>query len=356
MENSETAFMAPRNESDDKVQWNIGRTASDMAFFQQMRCYFILFVLVGLWTCWPNSKYKRLLRFYSIFPVALIFLNFISTLIFKRFYSFLTLSDLIANFLFISAVLTHLIIILESIYQNRTQMELLKKFSIVNQLFFKKLRIKLFQHSEKRKILIRLLSMLIVQVVFRTVITVLGTNWQWKFDFLYVAMFPELIVGFKLIQILFFIYTMNIHLSMISKQLNRIEISTENEEHPFRGGNLKSPIFKRILALKQIYGELHDISDRIGITFAWSLLAIILYIFINLTFNSYWVFINLTQVKNLVLNVILMAPNFIVLSIGAMYCSSSAQQVSSVNQLRDTNLHKATTLNCPLNIQIGTLH
>lgn len=304
-----------------------------MAFFQQMRSYFILFVVLGLWTCWPNSKRKRLLRFYSVFSVALIFLNFITTLIFKRFYSFLTLSDLIANFLFISAVLTHLIIILESIYQNRTQMELLKKFSIVNYLFLKRLRLKLFQHSEKRMIFMRLLLMFAVQLVFRIFITVLGTNWQWQFDFLYVALFPELIVGFKLIQILFFVYTMNIHLSMISKQLNRIENSTETTRGAFRDGTAKLSIFKRILVLKQIYGELHDICDRIGITFAWSLLTIILYIFINLTFNSYWVFLNLTQIKNLVLNVILMAPNFIVLSTVAMYCSSSAQQVSLINQV-----------------------
>lgn len=338
------AFMALWNVNDGKVQLNIGRTVSDMAFFQQMRPYFILFVLLGLWTCWPNSKYKRLLRLYSVFPVALIFLNFISTLIFKRFYSFLTLSDLIANFLFISAVLTHLIIILESIHQKRTQMELLKKFSIVNYLFLKKMRIKLFKHSEKRMICMRLLLMLIVQFVFRTFITVLGTNWRWEFDFLYVALFPEMIVGFKLIQILLFVFTMNIHLSVISKQLNRIEISTD----PFRDGNVKLPVFKRILALKKIYGELHDICDRIGITFAWSLLTIILYIFINLTFNSYWVLINLTQIKNLVLNVILMAPNFIVLSAVAMYCSSSAQQVCQCQSIEKCEFTQSDYFELPI--------
>lgn len=314
------------------------RVNSDMAFFTQMRSYFILFVLFGFWTCWPNSKYDRLLRCYSVFSVVLVALNFISTLIFKRFYSFLTLSDLIANFLFISAVLTHLIIIIESIYQNKTQMDLLKKFSIVNYLFRKKLKLKLFQYNEKRRIFVRLLVMIIVQLVFRTFITVLGTNWKWKFDFLYVALFPELIVGFKLIQILFFVYTMNIHLCLINKQLLCIENSTERVRGLYQDGNLKcdnmkSSTFRRIFALKQIYGELHDICDRISITFAWSLLAIILYIFINLTFNSYWVFINLTQIKNLVLNVILMTPNFIVLSTVAVYCSSSSQQVSLIKSI-----------------------
>lgn len=313
---------------DDKVRLNVGQIVSKMSFFQQMRSYFVLFVLFGFWTSWPNTKYKQLLRFYSIFSVALVLLNFVSTLIFKRFYSFLTLSDLIANFLFISAVLTHLIIILESIYQTRTQTELLKKFSIINYLFLKKLSLKLFQHDEKQMIFMRLLLMLIVQLVFRIFITVFGTNWQWKFDFLYVALFPELIVGFKLIQILFFVYIMNIHLSMISKQLNRIEVANENAKSLRRDGNIQLSIFKKMLALKKIYGKLHDICDRIGIIFAWSLLTIILYIFINLTFNTYWVLINLTQMKNLVLNVILMAPNFIVLSTVAMYCSSSTQQVN----------------------------
>lgn len=307
-----------------------------MAFFKQMRSYFIMFILFGFWTCWPNSKYKRFLRFYSIFSIVLVVLNFISTLIFKSFYSFLSLSDLIANFLFISAVLTHLIIILESIYQNKTQMELLKKFSIVNYLFLKKLRLKLFQYNEKRKIFMRLLLMIIVQIVFRVFITVLGTTWKWKFDFLYVALFPELIIGFKLIQILFFVYTMNIYLGLINKQLICIENSTKTSGGLFRdesdlnvkcAGNIKLTIFKRLFALKQIYGELHDICNRISITFAWSLLTIILYIFLNLTFNSYWVFKNLTQTKNLILNVILMTPNFIVLSAVATYCSSSSQQV-----------------------------
>lgn len=329
-----------------------------MAFFEHMRFYFILFILFGFWTCWPNSKYKQSLRFYSIFSIGLIVLNFTSTLIFNRFYSFLTLSDLIANFLFISAVLTHLIIILESIYQNKTQMELLKKFSIVNYLFSRKLRLKLFQHNEKRKIFIRLLLMVIVQVVFRILITVYGTYWKWKFDFLYVALFPEVIAGFKLIQILFFVYTMNIRLCLINKQLIYIEKCQAGSDINSKCVNpelSKFKIFKRLFALKQIYGELHDICDRIGVTFAWSLLTIILYIFMNLTFNTYWVFINLSKIKNLVLNVILMTPNFVVLSTVAMYCSSSSQQVGhQKNQSRDMNL--ATNLNCFETNKIGAMH
>lgn len=306
-----------------------------MAFFEQMRIYFILFILFGFWTYWPNSKHKQLLRFYSIFSIALIVLNFTTTLIFNRFYSFSTFSDLITNFLFISAVLTHLVIVLESIYQNKTQMELLKKFSIANYLFLKKLRLKLFQHTKKQKLSIRLLLMVIVQVVFRILITAYGTYWKWEFDFLYVALFPEIIIGFKLIQILFFVYAMNIRLRLINKQLIYIENSTGDS---FRdGSNVKLSIFKRLFALKQIYGQLHDACDRIGITFAWSLLTIILYIFMNLTFNTYWVFKNLSQIKNLVLNVILMTPNFVVLSTVAVYCSSSSQQVGNSNQLRDMN-------------------
>lgn len=99
-----------------------------MAFFEQTRLYFILFILLGFWTCWPDSKYKRLLRFHSIFSIALNVLNFTTTLVFNRFYSFESLSDLIANFLFISAMLTHLVILLESMFKSRTQWNFWRSF------------------------------------------------------------------------------------------------------------------------------------------------------------------------------------------------------------------------------------
>lgn len=300
-----------------------------MAFFEQTRRYFILFILLGFWTCWPNSKYKRLLRFHSVFSIVLMALNFTSTLIFKRFYSFESFSDLIANFLFISAIFSHAVILFESMCKTQTQLELLKKFSIVNHLLTKKLRVKIFQRTENREIFLRILLMVIVQVVFRIFITVYGTYWKWAFDFLYVALFPEVIIGFKLIQILFFVYIMNVRLRLLNRQLQSIyrKRCWDDNEQNSDFIDVKLPTFKRILALKQTYGALHDICDRISVTFAWSSLAIILYIFMNLTFNTYWVFINLTQIKNLILNVILMTPNFIVLSTVAMYCSSSSEQV-----------------------------
>lgn len=297
-----------------------------------MQFYFMIFILFGFWNSWPNFRHEAIFRLNSILSIALIVLNFTSAIIFGAFYKLCSLSEMIANFLFILEVLTHSVIILESIFKSGSQMALLKKFSFVNYLCSKKLRVKIFKRRERRQIFVRFLLMVLVQVISRIIIIVCGTYWKCTFNFLYVSLFPELVIGFKLIQIWFFVYIMHIRLFLVNKQLNDLirhtRSASRNKITDFKSVHIRLLLFKKVFALKRIYGELHDICDRIGATFSWSLLAIVLCIFTNLTFNAYWIFVNLTKIKNLVLNVILMTPNLIVLSILAMYCSSSAGQVS----------------------------
>ncbi|CRL06940.1 CLUMA_CG019782, isoform A [Clunio marinus] len=55
----------------------------------------------------------------------------------------------------------------------------------------------------------------------------------------------------------------------------------------------RSSLYDQLMALKQVYGKIWDISNLINDCFGWSLLAIVTQYFIEFTSNGYWLFLAL---------------------------------------------------------------
>lgn len=312
-----------------------------MAFFNQNRNFFIFFILFGLWTSWQTSKCKLVLHFYSIFSILQIILNFSLAIIFDRLYNSESLSNIVANFWFILSIFTHLIIVLESIYQNKMQLKLIQSVSIVDRIFAIKLCVKIPYRNEKHRLFMCVFMLMSIEIVTKLFFEIFSSLYHKQLHKLfYVTLHSELMIVLKLAQVLFFVSIIDARLGLINKKLiefqhpNTVQIT---DKKLFKNKNKKKltklralfSVYNQLLNLKKIYRELYDICERIGQSFGWSLLMVIVYIFANLSLSSYWVFMNLTIHHDSLFNWIALVRYLTVLGAVAMYCSSCCHHVCS---------------------------
>lgn len=85
--------------------------------------------------------------------------------------------------------------------------------------------------------------------------------------------------------------------------------------------------YNRLLSLKRIYGQLFEICEHIGAIFGWSLLIVVIQIFALSTFQTYWTYIHLSNVKRFITDLMSIVPSLIVLCSLTFHCSSCLQEV-----------------------------
>lgn len=305
-----------------------------MAFFEQMRLYFIFFIFFGLWSTWQNNKYRSVLRVYSACCMQQEFLSFVSVIYSYNIFENNSLSATIANWLYIIDSLTHVVIVFESLYKRKAQLQLIRKFCSVDELFRNKLGITIPYRREKCTMLKLYLIILVLLTVFKTLVTVMLHHEGMDFAFWFPALYSTWIMRLRTIQVLFFVCLTYNRLLIINKELKSIRYLREMQTHH----GLKSPstltgdIFNRILKLKNVYEELYETCTLINETFGWSLLAIYVHCFVDFTCNCYWAFIYLGEARlesdNILISAGLLLPIIILLGTLTFFCSSCSGCVS----------------------------
>lgn len=243
-----------------------------MAFFNRMQKFFIFFILFGIWTIWKNSKYKHFLQLYQILSIAQFILNFLLAIVLDRLYEFSLLSNVVANFWFILSIFTHLIIVLESIFENKSQLKLIHSISRVDRIFAVKLCVKIAYQNEKHRIFVHLFMMMAIEIVTKIFFIIYSSIYRNELHKLfYVTLHSELMIALKLGQILFFVFIIDARLCLINRKL----IEIQNPSVQITGKTLfkmKKRLkiiraYVQLFNLKKIFQELHGICERIGHSF-----------------------------------------------------------------------------------------
>lgn len=194
-----------------------------MTFFKQIRVYIIIFILFGLFTTFQNDKYKLLLRVHSVFSILIWFCIFSFAVYSNKFYAFTTISNTVANLMYLMISFTHLIIIIESILYSKAQLRTIHKLSRIDQLFKSKLKINVPYKEEKRKIFIRnviVLSILAGMKGFLALYLFYHNRW---YCFIWISLYSQLILYLRFLQILFFLWLMETRLNVINYELKSIQ-------------------------------------------------------------------------------------------------------------------------------------
>lgn len=312
-----------------------------LTLFDEMRGFIVFFLIFGLWPAWINNKYKWLLIIHSIFSITTVFAIFASAIFIHKVLESNLLSTAVAYSCLFSILVTHLIIILQSLVQREFQLKLIQKFAHVDRSFHKKLHILISHRDEKRVLLVRFVSMLSIFAGIKVAMLINLADGGVFNSFWYYCLYSIWIARLRCVQVLCFVHLLRARLILVNDKIKEIltarnlNAGIPNVCRPistFDNSMLNGSIYDRLLNLKQIYGELYAICELINQTYGWSLLAMIAQCFIDFTSNSYWTFLALEQttvgVSTAINCVSLLIPIAIVLLLLCSYCSSCSRCVS----------------------------
>lgn len=323
--------------------------------FDEIRSFLVLFSMLGLWPTWTNSKFRALFIISLILNITYIFGIFWSVFYYNAEFSYHTLSAIV-QFSFLAGILmTHFTVIVEAFINRNAQMRLINKISFADQLLHSKFQMNISYQNERNVIFIRLASVMFTFMVLRTIFTFdlyygYGIN-----TFPYRLILSAWIIQLRSVQVLFFVYLLRTRLQFVSDQLNEMLKPSDfcgkrkTQVKFFHDtANIfvldmslaKRSLYDRLMNLKQIYGELHEICELINVTFGWSLLTIIVQSLIDLISCFYWFYLALQEsILSLAIVCLVDLLPIVVLVVSMAYiCSSCSYCVSIVIQYCALNL------------------
>lgn len=305
-------------------------------FYKHFRYYIVLFIVFGIWSTWENYRYKWKLRIYSNLLIVTVFCAYLSAVFMNQFFGSLSVSTSVATINFITILLTHLVIAIETPFKTSIQNILLKKLSFIDQLFKRKLNISMKYPEQKRSLFCMNFVMVSVTLCIEGGILIYVFSQPETYNFFLSSVYSCWIIRLRLIQIIFFAYILQARLCLINTELAYLK----DESNSFSPGNsivdienpdIKRKMFNRFIALKQCYGELYEVCTLINAIFGYSLLAIVTQHWIDFTANCYWLFEvddgSTFDYETLVICLMLVLPNVMVLGALAYFCSACSTQV-----------------------------
>lgn len=306
-----------------------------------MRAYFLFLILFGLWSTWANSKYKAQIRVCSFVSVALVLICSSTAYFMNNFYVNNSLSNAVINCMYIFVILTHWIIIVESICQKSAQTKLIQNLSLCDEIFKTTLKVMIQYRKEKCKIFTQGFGLISILLIVKIIIALYAWYRNLKFAFMYPAMYTIFILRLRPIQIIGFVYLLQNRLILIVEELKDIQNTQSNGINQRKSNccrtssdsissdpSVKCSIYDRLINLKQIYSILYETSQLINQAFGYSLLISSTQIFVDFTSNCYWGYLRLQYFRGHSIN--LFFPDILLLCILAFYCTSCFQYVSNL--------------------------
>lgn len=312
--------------------------------FEEFRGLILLFLIFGLWPSSRNSKINILLKIHSFFYICLIICILFLALYFKKLYTGHSLSLIVEYSYLCSIVITHTVIITEALVKGDAQIQIMQKISYIDYLFKNKLQMMISYRKEKHSIFIRVTVMVGVAFLIGVGLTIHLSYKNRITNFWYQCIFSVWVLRFRSIQIILFVFLFSTRLRLLRNKIREILPSQSfYNEVKNRWGFLlddtkivvldssstKRSLHNRLLNLKQIYGELYEISEQINMTFGWSLITIIAQNFINFIGHSYWIFCSVkkSDYTHAIDCFLLLIPVITMLGTIVHYCSSCLRYV-----------------------------
>lgn len=319
--------------------------AKSTKLFDEIRNFIVFFLIFGLWPSWPNSKRKVFFVIYSLFHIGPIICIFWLSFYVKKEFDGHSLSSIVQYIFLSSILLTHFAVILEAFINRNAQMRLVEKISHADWLLKTKLQLVVTYREEKQTIFVRLSILFIVLVTVRATFLLFYLSHRNRANDFWLQLYSICILRFRVIQILFFVQLLRTRLRLVREKLKEILVTqslsgkSKDAWQYFRdtstifvldASSAKQTLYNRLLNLKQIHGELHEICELINITFGWSLLTIIAQSSIEFTGNSYCIYLAIEKSDFLQVSdcLTVLLPIIILLVTMVYYCSSCSRYVS----------------------------
>lgn len=311
-----------------------------MLFFNQVHNFLVIFVVFGLWSSLNNFQHKLFLRICSSFSIFLGIFSFLSAFLFNHLHPMSTISNVVANSLYMLTASTFLITIGETFIKRNVQMQIIEKFTIIDQLFHTKLNVVIPYAKEKRKIRVWISILMSAEILMNFVWFAKQLSQNHILNLYFPSVYLSFILFSRLIQVAFFVNLLRTRLILMNDELMQFQdiimVQTiQIQKHHIGQTNtvpLENPTnllsgYDRILLLKKIFGELYSTRELVNAAFGWSLVAIFMHFFVQFTSHCYWGYLSLYDFSDVIMLIGQTAPKTTVLSLLGFYCSSCLQYV-----------------------------
>lgn len=311
-----------------------------MSFFNQMHNFLVVFVVFGLWSSLNHFQHKLILRICSSFSIFLGIFSFFSALLFEHLHPLSTISNVVANSLYMLTVSTFLITIAETFIKRNIQMQIIEKFTIIDQLFHTKLNVVIPYAKEKWEIGVWISILLSAEILMDFVSLAKQLSRNYIFNLYFPSVYLSFILFSRLNQVIFFVNLLRTRLILMKDELTQFQhiimvqsnqfqnhhIGQTNAVHLDNPTNIFSG-YDRILLLKQIFGELYSTRELVNSAFGWSLVSIFIQFFVQFTSLCYWSYLSLDDFSDVIMIIGETVPYTTILSFLGFYCSSCLHYV-----------------------------
>lgn len=254
-----------------------------------------------------------------------------------------SLSGLVGGLVFNGLLITHLINLIQAYSTRKEQAEIYQKFDEIDYTLNNKLLVNINYQKMRQKLIFKnSIIMLIVSIIQAVSVSFAVKSGNMESYQLHLIL-TNFIIRLRCIQNMFYVDLMNYKLCLINKKLGDIVNRNRDKlafilypekvsKNEFNGVHKNSSLYDQLMALKQIYGKIWDVTNLINDCFGWSLLVIVTEYFIEFTSNGYWLFLALIQSLDtsfVIFSLCSLFPIVIVLTAFAYscyQCSENAQQ------------------------------
>lgn len=248
-----------------------------------------------------------LTRCISCITICIIFGIFVSATFVYNIFRKVTLSAIVAVFVFVALLVAHIVIVLQSYIMRDHLIEIQKNIYKIDKCFGQQ-RIGLPMDYSKLNIKYYLMTYGILLLLFSFTFVHVVVKYYYSDPFLTLfvvhALYSRISLRARCLQILFYVYLLCERLQIIRAKLQKMLIIQENCEmqQTISIATFQIPItsiqycdYSELLALKQIYGKIWSTNCLVNEYFGWSLLAIIVQFSLDLICDGYWMYLSLND-------------------------------------------------------------
>lgn len=257
-------------------------------FSDEMSSFVTVFQLFSLFPYSYNVMLNLLLKFYSLFNLAVIVgIGSSAFIFFPVLEDSESLSLLVGGLVFIGLLITHFINILQAFASRHEQTMIYQKFDEIDFLLQNQLLVNINYSSLRKRLYIKYFIIMTIVIAIHTTSIVSVSISGLSFRYYVHLILPVFIVRVRCIQNMFYVDLIKEKLDLVNQKLEDIVkknrdkmafILFADKIQKFEKKDARTTLYDQLMTLKQIYGKIWDVSNLINDCFGWSLLAIVKFI------------------------------------------------------------------------------
>lgn len=201
----------------------------------------------------------------------------------------------------VGTIIAYAAALIQSYFTRMEQALIFEKIKEIDNIFRFNLCMEPQNKTEKRNLIRRLIFTVLTSTLGSTLYAFSCTLTKPNLIIAYIATFTEYVYELKCLQLEIYLkmidHRMKLMISYFSQNMKDDKTDVWNQQFS-SVIKVGSSTIERLITLKMIYSKLWRVSVMLNNCFGWSLLIIVVIMFVSLTTNAYWLVLNLISDKS----------------------------------------------------------